>query len=179
MLICFIIFSDLCDKLIELDLITETIALYNRKLRTFSCWKIQSLTAEGIKSLAKCSELRELDLGWCLILSDPGDCLAHIAQGCPNLTRLILAGWRGVGDHQLLPVIRYCPRMQQLDLLGTRGITGDVCERVLRTFHDLKLLDVSFCDGVTMRLVSLILVLIFKNKNFDYFIKRFLYLLHK
>lgn len=139
----------------ELDLITETLAAYNRKLRTFSCWKTHTLSAEGIKSLSKCSDLRELDLGWCLVLSDPGDCLTHIAQGCPNLTRLIVSGWRGLGDHQLLPIVRNCQKMRQLDLLGTKNITGDICDRALRTFQDLKLLDVSFSDGVNLRQVRI------------------------
>lgn len=143
----------------NLDLITETLSIHNKQLRTFSCWKSHSLTSAGIKHLSKCTELRELDLGWCLVLEDPGDCLTHIAHGCPHLTRLILSGWRGLADHQLLPIIRNCRKIEQLDLLGTRGITADFCSIALRTWSHLQLLDVSFCDGINSNQV--------KNYNFS------------
>lgn len=125
------------------------LATYNKNIRTFSCWKGHSLTAEGIKHIAKCSNLRELDVGWCLIINDPGDCLTHLAQGCPKLTKLVISCWRGLGDHQLCPLIRYCTKLKQLDLLGTRNITADICERALEVFTQLELFDVSFCDGIT------------------------------
>lgn len=141
-------FIDLCERLENLDLITETLSIHNKQLRTFSCWKSHSLTTLGIKYLSKCTELRELDLGWCLVVEDPGDCLAHIAHGCPHLTKLILSGWRGLADYQLLPIVRNCRRIKQLDLLGTRGITAEFCSLALRKWPFMKHFDVSFCDGI-------------------------------
>ncbi|KAI4457269.1 f-box/tpr repeat protein pof3 [Holotrichia oblita] len=78
---------DMCSNLKRLDSITEIVSQYNRNLVTWSSWKIERMTAIGVRNLAKCNRLRELDLGWCFISSDPEDCLEHIAQGCKDLRR--------------------------------------------------------------------------------------------
>lgn len=129
-------------------MVAETVSQYNRQLITWSSWKTSSISAVGVKYLAACHNLRELDLGWCLILSDPGDCLKKIALGCKDLRRLIISGWRGVSDHLLIPVIQHCKSLSQLDLLGIKNITGETCERALIFLKNLELLDISFCDGI-------------------------------
>ncbi|KAK5640888.1 hypothetical protein RI129_009435 [Pyrocoelia pectoralis] len=137
---------DLCELLERLDEVTEIVSIYNPNLITWSSWKTYSITSEGVKFLAQCSSLRELDLGWCLLLNDPGNCLERIATGCKDLRRLILSGWRGVNDQLLLPLIRQCEQIRELDLLGMKNISVDICERILSSFTKLKLLDISFCD---------------------------------
>lgn len=79
--------SDLCEKLVNLDQVVATVTEYNNNLRTWSSWKTCSLTAEGVRHFGKCPNIHELDLGWCLIYKDPGDCLTRIAEGCPQLKR--------------------------------------------------------------------------------------------
>lgn len=81
------LFADFCDNLDKLDLIAETVSQYNKDLVTWSSWKASSLSSFGVKHLANCHSLQELDFGWCLILSDPGDCLERIALGCKDLRR--------------------------------------------------------------------------------------------
>lgn len=71
----------------KLDQIAETVATYNRKLNSWSSWKTHSLSSEGVAYLARCSHLIELDVGWCFILNEPGDCLERIALGCKDLRR--------------------------------------------------------------------------------------------
>lgn len=78
---------DLCENLERLDQVAETVAEFNRNLVSWSSWKTSSITSIGVKYLTNCPYLRELDLGWCLILSDPGDCLESIAAGCKDLRR--------------------------------------------------------------------------------------------
>lgn len=79
----------MCSNLKRLDNITEIVSQCNRNLVTWSSWKIERMTAIGVRNLAKCNRLRELDLGWCFISSDPEDCLEHIAQGCKDLRRYV------------------------------------------------------------------------------------------
>lgn len=150
---CFL-FLDLCERLINIDLVTKTLATNNKNLRTFSCWGTHSITIKGIVTLADCSHLRELDLGWCFIQRDLGDKLSELSKGCPKLLRLILAGWHFISDENLLPVIRNCRQLQQLDLLGAKNVSENVCEKALEMLTDLKLLDVSFCKKITLKKVS-------------------------
>lgn len=80
-------FLDLCENLFFLDQVVETVVNYNKKLVAWSSWKTLSLTADGVKSFRECRDLKELDLGWCLINKDPGDCLEQVASGCKQLKR--------------------------------------------------------------------------------------------
>ncbi|KAK4874419.1 hypothetical protein RN001_013779 [Aquatica leii] len=137
---------DFCDYLETLDQVAETVSMFNPYLVTWSSWKTLSFTSEGIGHLARCSYLRELDLGWCLILNEPANCIEKISLGCKDLRRLIISGWRGVNDHLLLPLIRSCKQLTQLDLLGIKNISSDICERILASLPKLTLLDISFCD---------------------------------
>ncbi|KAJ8933995.1 hypothetical protein NQ314_013630, partial [Rhamnusium bicolor] len=84
------IILDLCENLFRLDQVVETVVNYNRNLTTWSSWKTLSLTADGVKLFRDCPRITDLDLGWCLINKDPGDCLEHIADGCRLLKRYIL-----------------------------------------------------------------------------------------
>lgn len=110
---------------------------------------------KGITTLGDCSQLRELDLGWCFIQRHLGNKLAELSRGCPNLIRLILAGWHFVGDDDLFPVILNCNKIQQLDLLGAKNISEKVCDSALEVLTDLQLLDVSFCKKITLKQVNI------------------------
>ncbi|XP_018329735.1 F-box/LRR-repeat protein 4 isoform X2 [Agrilus planipennis] len=145
---------DFCSDLERLDQVTKVASQYNKNLITWSSWKTQSLTSVGVTNLARCNLLKELDLGWCLLLSDPGDCLERIAHGCKDLRRLIISGWRGINDHLLLPVIRSCKNLTQLDLLGVKTISKDIVERILASLSKLELLEISFCDSINSEQVA-------------------------
>ncbi|XP_018566119.1 F-box/LRR-repeat protein 4 [Anoplophora glabripennis] len=142
------IIIDLCENLFFLDQVVETVVNYNKNLVTWSSWKTLSLTADGVKLFRECRDLRELDLGWCLINKDPGDCLEHVADGCKQLKRLILSGWRGLNDHLITPAVLMCKELSQLDLLGIKNISVDVCEKALLLLPKLRLLDISFCNSI-------------------------------
>lgn len=77
----------MCGNLVWLDSIMEVAGNYNKNLVTWSSWKVDCMTAMGVRALAKCPKLEELDLGWCLVSNDPEDCLEHIAHGCKDLRR--------------------------------------------------------------------------------------------
>jgi F-box/leucine-rich repeat protein 4 len=145
--------------------VVETATIFNKNLITWSSFKATTLTHTGGMLFARFTKLRELDLGWCFLLTHPGDSMMIIADGCRDLkrceqsnlfmlsyqnifSRLILSQWRGANDQMLLFVISCCKKLTQLDLLGINGITGDFCEEALRTLPDLKLLEISFCDRI-------------------------------
>lgn len=77
----------------RLEVVAEVVATYNKEIVTWSSWKTHSMTSLGVMYLARCKNLRELDLGWCLVLSHPDHCLEKIAQGCPNLKRFDLKAY--------------------------------------------------------------------------------------
>lgn len=60
---------------------------FNKNLKTWSSWKTLSLTANGVRLFGNCPNITELDLGWCLVNKDPGNCLKFISEGCPKLSR--------------------------------------------------------------------------------------------
>jgi F-box/leucine-rich repeat protein 4 len=139
---------DFCEHVELLDQVVETATIFNKNLITWSSFKATTLTHTGGMLFARFTKLRELDLGWCFLLTHPGDSMMIIADGCRDLKRLILSQWRGANDQMLLFVISCCKKLTQLDLLGINGITGDFCEEALRTLPDLKLLEISFCDRI-------------------------------
>ncbi|XP_066993757.2 F-box/LRR-repeat protein 4 isoform X2 [Anabrus simplex] len=137
-----------CVHVSSMDEVAQTLASCNPHLISVDFWKTYSLTPAGVKALGHCSNLEEVDLGWCLGFGAPGDSLLAVAKGCPHLKKLFLAALRGVGDRDLEPFIELCPEMEQVDLLGVRSITPEICIKFLTRCEKLKLLDVSFCDQV-------------------------------
>ncbi|ERL87168.1 F-box/LRR-repeat protein 4 [Dendroctonus ponderosae] len=146
---------DLCEHLFMMNSVVETVTLFNKKLKTWSSWKTDSLTSDAVRKFSLCSNLEELDLGWCLLDSVPGDSLAEIANGCKRLKRLILSQWRGATDQSLMPIIISCKDLTQLDLIGIKNISSELCEKALFRLPKLRLLDISFCDGVRQEEVAI------------------------
>ncbi|XP_066245198.1 F-box/LRR-repeat protein 4 [Euwallacea similis] len=146
---------DLCERLVLMDSVVEAVTMYNKKLRTWSSWKTVSFTSEGVRKFSTCENLEELDLGWCLMNRGPGDCLKEIAGGCKKLRRLILSEWRGVTDQQLMSIVLSCKELSQLDLIGIKNISSELCEKALFLLPKLRLLDISFCDGVRQHEVEI------------------------
>ncbi|CAG9853706.1 unnamed protein product [Phyllotreta striolata] len=149
-----ILIIDLCEKLQKLDQVVQVLVDCNKQISTWSSWKTLSLTAEGVRRFANCPNIKELDLGWCLINKDPGNCLHFIAEGCPQLKRLILSEWRGLNDALIMPVIMSCKELTQLDLLGNKNITSDTFKKALLLLPKLRLLDISYCDSVQQEEVN-------------------------
>ncbi|KAK7601643.1 hypothetical protein V9T40_009084 [Parthenolecanium corni] len=138
-----------CRAISTMDGIAEVLGTYNKKLISVDFWKTYSLTPKGIKYLSQCNLLEEIDIGWCLGVSIPGDCFLALAMGCPRLRKLFMGTLRGINDRDLYPFINNCPDLEQIDLLGNRGITSDVCFSILKSCKRLRFLDVSFCEQVS------------------------------
>ncbi|XP_054288898.1 F-box/LRR-repeat protein 4 [Macrosteles quadrilineatus] len=137
-----------CVRVSSMDEVAQALGTYNLQLVTVDFWKTYSLTPVGVRAISRCSMLEEVDFGWCLGVSVPGDCLTALAVGCPRLQKLFMAALRGIMDRDLEPFLTHCRQLRQVDLLGVRSITADICLRFLCMFPQLQLLDLSFCDQI-------------------------------
>ncbi|CAK9798352.1 F-box/LRR-repeat protein 4 [Anthophora plagiata] len=123
-------------------------------LESVDFWKAQTLTPHGVIALSRCTNLREVDFGWCGGMGAPGDSLRTLLSSCRYLEKVFLAALRGLTDRDLEPLL-LCQRLQQLDLLGARCLTPDICYGFLLFCPKLEMIDLSFCDGINDFIVQL------------------------
>ncbi|XP_031627657.1 F-box/LRR-repeat protein 4 [Contarinia nasturtii] len=131
----------------NMDQVATTISRCNLHIQSIDMWKSRGLSSTGLRALAaSCSELEEVDFGWCLRdEASPGESLLKLLKGCPNLKKLFLAAIRGLNDRDLENIANLCPNLEQLDLLGVMGISTEKCYLILNQCPKLKLIDLSFC----------------------------------
>ncbi|XP_053698120.1 F-box/LRR-repeat protein 4 [Sabethes cyaneus] len=138
-----------CSLDVSMDEVALQISKHNRKLISLDMWKSHSLTSFGLEALAKCTELEEVDFGWCLREEPtPGESLRALVRSCPRLRKLYLAAIRGLTDRDLEAIANHCKQLEQLDLMGSMGISTEMCYRLLCRCKRLRLLDLSFCDNL-------------------------------
>ncbi|XP_076273113.1 F box and leucine-rich-repeat gene 4 isoform X1 [Rhynchophorus ferrugineus] len=139
---------DQCEGLGDMDALVGVATRYNKKLRTWRSWKVNAYSEDGFVMFTYFPDLEDLDLGWCAVDLDVGSSLVAIAQSCRKLKRLILSAWRMLDDESLAAIIENCKEIRHLDLLGARNISTNVCERALYKLPKLRLLDISYCEGI-------------------------------
>lgn len=122
-------------------------------LESVDFWKGQTLTPHGVRALSHCTNLREVDFGWCGGMGAPGDSLRALLFSCRYLEKVFLAALRGLTDRDLEPLL-LCQRLQQLDLLGARSLTPDICYGFLLFCPKLEMIDLSFCEGINEFIVQ-------------------------
>lgn len=137
-----------CDHVHNMDDIAMEVAYSCPRLESIDFWKSHSLTPYGVRALARCEMLREVDFGWCLGMGAPGDSLRALATSCRNLEKVFLAALRGLTDRDLEPFLS-CQKLRQLDFLGARSLTPDICLRFLLCCPELEMMDLSFCEGIS------------------------------
>jgi len=126
-------------------------------LKRLDLWRV-GLNPSSIARLAEaCTELEELDIGWCISNSNSGidGAVEALATHCPNLRKLFLTSIRTATDAGISAFTRRpgpC-KLQSLDILGA-SITEDALNELLGKCPDLKFLDVSFCNNVTEESVA-------------------------
>ncbi|XP_011500212.1 PREDICTED: F-box/LRR-repeat protein 4 [Ceratosolen solmsi marchali] len=132
---------------LNMDDIASEIAVSCIKLESIDFWKAQTLTVHGIRALTHCTNLKEIDFGWCTGIGAVGDSLRVLLSSCRNLKKLFLTSFRGLTDRDLEPLL-LCQNLQQLDLLGARSLTPDICIKLLSCLR-LHMIDLSFCEGIS------------------------------
>ncbi|KAL8225276.1 hypothetical protein R6Q57_017833 [Mikania cordata] len=102
-------------------------------LRFLDLCGAQNLSDEGLSSIAKCKDIRTLNLTWCVRVTDVG--VIAIAQGCTSLEYLSLFGIVGVTDKCLEALSKYCSNtITTLDVNGCIGIKKRSREELLQLF---------------------------------------------
>ncbi|XP_033231673.1 F-box/LRR-repeat protein 4 isoform X2 [Belonocnema kinseyi] len=132
---------------LNMDKVAIEIANSCPKLESIDFWKSQTLTPQGVRALTHCVHLREVDFGWCG-MGIAGDSLRALLISCRNLEKVFLTALRGLTDRDLEPLL-LCQRLQQLDVMGARSLTHDIFLRFLLCCPHLKMMDLSFCDGIS------------------------------
>lgn len=139
----------LSSLLLNMDEIAIQISMTNKEMVSLDFWKSQSFSNQGLRALAECHDLEEVDFGWCLREDTPiTDSLFALLKGCPRLKKLFLTAVRGLTDRDLDNIANNCPNLQQLDLMGIFNISTDSVEELLAKCTRLKLLDLSFCNQI-------------------------------
>lgn len=132
---------------LSMDEVATKISTCNTKIVSIDMWKSHSLSSIGLKALANCEHLEEVDFGWCLRTEAfPGEGLKALLQGCRKMKKLFLAAIRGLSDRDLLVIAECCPELEQLDLMGVLGISQEGYFHILKHCAKLRLLDLSFCE---------------------------------
>ncbi|XP_003437004.2 F-box/LRR-repeat protein 4 [Anopheles gambiae] len=143
-----------CDQS-SLSDITHTIGEHNRALLSLKLWKTHALGAHGLVPLQHCTKLQELDLGY----SNHEECaegtLAQLAAACPDLRWLVLGGFRGITNNDLLAIARHCPRLQYLDLMCSVMLSGEAINAIFIGCPALRLLELSYCNGIEQEWINM------------------------
>eukprot|EP00057_Strongylocentrotus_purpuratus_P000970 XP_001188402.3 PREDICTED: F-box/LRR-repeat protein 4 [Strongylocentrotus purpuratus] len=125
------------------------------RLENLDLWRAKTLSFVGLGYLAAgCPNLLELDVGWCSDLSVNTTWLRKLVSGCPKLKKLLLTSIRSIADGDLYSIASNLPDLEQLDLLGAQRVSLNGITRVLDKCTKLVFLDVSFCQQLTLDVVS-------------------------
>ncbi|XP_030382212.1 F-box/LRR-repeat protein 4 [Scaptodrosophila lebanonensis] len=140
-----------CGVSVNMDNVASHLATYNTQLISLDMWKAHFLSARGLQSIARCTQLEELDLGWCLREASLGDGLYQLLANCPKLKKLFLSAVRGTTERDLVHIATLGKNLEQLDLMGILNITRERIYDILVNCPKLQLLDLSFCDNIMER----------------------------
>lgn len=144
-----------CVRIDDCDVVASMCAARCRSLRSLDLWRSRNLTDRGVAELATgCKMLEELDLGWCPTLQSSTGCFQLLARSLPRLRKLFLTANRSVCDSDIEELASCCGSLQHLDILGTRLVSAVALKKLLQSCPELRLLDVSFCSQIDLRLVQ-------------------------
>jgi len=118
-------------------------------------WRCKSITAFGVQALCKsCTNIEELDFGWCANVKAYGSSLICIAKNLRKLKKLFLTAVRTVDNDDIDALANNSSELEQLDILGTGHVNSDNIHRLLQRCSRLKLLDLSFCNHIDSQKVQ-------------------------
>ncbi|XP_017150119.1 F-box/LRR-repeat protein 4 [Drosophila miranda] len=140
-----------CGVSVNMDDVADHLATYNTQLVSLDLWKAHFLSARGLLAISRCSQLEELDLGWCLREASLGDGLFQLLSNCPKLRKLFLSAVRGTTERDLIHIATLGKNLEQLDLMGILNITHERIYDILVHCPKLQLLDLSFCENIMER----------------------------
>ncbi|XP_041478370.1 F-box/LRR-repeat protein 4-like isoform X1 [Lytechinus variegatus] len=141
--------------IVTLDNVMQQLAKTCPHLESLDLWRAKTLSFVGLGHIAAgCPNLLELDVGWCSDLSVNTTWLRKLVCNCPRLKKLFLTSIRSIADCDLHSIASNLPDLEQLDLLGAQRVSQQGITRVLDKCSKLIFLDVSFCQQLTLDVVS-------------------------
>uniref|UniRef100_A0A182W5J7 F-box domain-containing protein n=1 Tax=Anopheles minimus TaxID=112268 RepID=A0A182W5J7_9DIPT len=129
--------------------IADTIGRYNRELVSLNLFKTRALSADDLVPLANCTKLQELNLGYANYEVVQEGELSRLVEACPDLRKLVLAGFRGVQNNDLLTIAQHCPALEYLDLMGCITVSGESVNAIFIGCSAFRFLEFSHCDEIT------------------------------
>ncbi|KAK0175441.1 hypothetical protein PV327_009192 [Microctonus hyperodae] len=133
---------------VNMDEVAAELASSCPYLESVDFWKSRTLTATGVRALSHCTNLREVDFGWCGGVGVACESLRIFLSKCCKLEKVFLGSLRGITDRDIEPLLR-CEKLQQLDLLGAHSLTPNICCRFLVCCPELRMIDLSFCGLIS------------------------------
>ena len=91
-------------------------------------------------------ELVDVDLGWCTNVDANTGCVIALVRNCLNISKLFLTAHRQTADRDILAIQEYLPELEYLNIMGTRNVSANAVENLAKSFPDLLLLDIGYCE---------------------------------
>ncbi|XP_018321878.1 F-box/LRR-repeat protein 4-like [Agrilus planipennis] len=132
---------------LQTNTIADIIGNYNPQMEKLYICEKRKVRAKGLRSIAKCPNLRVLELTGGPFHCDPEDSLQQLAAGCTKLEKLAIYGWKSITDENLEPILQTCTQLKVLDLRGL-NITVRSCREAALSLPFLKTLDVYKCSRI-------------------------------
>ncbi|GIY51607.1 hypothetical protein CEXT_628541 [Caerostris extrusa] len=144
-----------CSNINGLNEVINAISKYlKHSLKTLDLWRATNVSCRGVKDLAECINLVELDLGWCYQIDPSCGCIRQLVTHCPKLKKLFLTAVRTITNSELDAIAMNCPEMEQLDILGTSEYNVASVKNLLECCKNMKLLDISYSASEVKMSVS-------------------------
>ncbi|GIY87414.1 hypothetical protein CDAR_320621 [Caerostris darwini] len=144
-----------CSNINGINEVINAISKYlKHSLKTLDLWRATNVSCRGVKDLAECINLVELDLGWCYQIDPSCGCIRQLVTHCPKLKKLFLTAIRTITNSELDAIAMNCPEMEQLDILGTSEYNVASVKNLLESCKNMKLLDISYSASEVKMSVS-------------------------
>ena len=96
--------------------------------------------------MARFPELIDVDLGWCTNVDANTGCIVALVKNCINIRKLFLTAHRQTSDRDILAIQEYLPELEYLNIMGTRNVSANSIENLVKSFPELMLLDIGYCE---------------------------------
>jgi hypothetical protein len=135
-----------CAKLSDISI--KAIAHHCRRLQKLTLFNCQEVTTESIVEVAKhCKKIQEVDMSACDRITDRA--LEALANGCPRLRSVSVSDCTKLTTVGII-ALATCSRLTKLRLAGCKGLTDDSLAKLTIGCPDISELDLAYCTTVSV-----------------------------
>ncbi|XP_052900586.1 F-box/LRR-repeat protein 4 [Anopheles moucheti] len=128
--------------------LTQTIGRFNRQLISLNLFKTRICHEQDLIPLTNCTKLQELNLGYANDEYVEESELGRVIEACPELRKLVLAGFRDVHNNNIFAIAQHCLELEYLDLLGCITVTGESVNALFIGCSSLRFLEINHCWNI-------------------------------